>query len=262
MLEINPIKAFNDNYLWLFKEADSASACIVDPGDAKPVLAYLKKYNLSLEAILITHHHADHIGGVEELLEQYDVPVYGPESSHIPSITRQVHDSDSFIVANTSFKVIEIPGHTLDHIAYYTDSGAYQPDLNTELPALFCGDTLFAGGCGRIFEGTAPMMFESLQKLAQLKPGTEVFCAHEYTLNNLSFAQAVAPNDEAINKRFIIESEKRKKNLPTVPTSIEIELKTNPYLRCSEKIIRQNLNLPSLSPVNVFAALRQWKDNF
>ncbi len=256
MLEIHPIKAFNDNYLWIFKDSGSSDACIVDPGDATPVLNYLKQENLNLSAILLTHHHPDHIGGVSDLVDHYNVPVYGPESSAIPQVTKALHEGEHIEVANTSFSVLEIPGHTLDHIAYYAETA------NDTGPALFCGDTLFAGGCGRIFEGTAEMMYNSLQKLAALDPQTQVFCAHEYTLSNLAFAQAVVPEDSALQQRIQTEQSKRQNDIPTVPTSIGLELSTNPFLRCSEKSISAKFPEQAQQPVEVFAALRQWKDRF
>jgi hydroxyacylglutathione hydrolase len=255
MLDIQPIKAFSDNYLWMFRQADSNEACIVDPGDAKPVLAHLEKENLNLSAILLTHHHPDHIGGVNELLKHFDVPVYGPESAAIPSVTQILHEGDNFLAAGCSFTVLEIPGHTLDHIAYYAE-----PETST--PVLFCGDTLFAGGCGRIFEGTPSMMYASLQKLANLKPETQVFCAHEYTLSNLNFALAVLPEDAALQQRIQLEQEKRQSDIPTVPTSIEVELKTNPFLRCSDESVLAKFPEQEQQPVEVFAALREWKDRF
>jgi hydroxyacylglutathione hydrolase len=253
-MEIRPIKAFADNYLWLFRQPDSSEACIVDPGDATPVLAHLKKEGLSLSAILLTHHHPDHIGGVSELLRHFDVPVYGPESAAIPAVTHTLHEGDSFTAADTRFKVLEIPGHTLDHIAYYAE-----PDAAA--PVLFCGDTLFAGGCGRVFEGTADMMYNSLQKLAALKPETQVFCAHEYTLSNLAFAQAVTPDDAVLQQRVESENQKREKDIPTVPSSIEVELSTNPFLRCSDKTVLAKFPEQE-NAVQVFAALREWKDRF
>ncbi|MFL2840351.1 MAG: hydroxyacylglutathione hydrolase [Pseudohongiellaceae bacterium] len=258
MLEIHPIKAFSDNYLWLFNEKGSSKACIVDPGDADPVKAYLKKENLTLSAILLTHHHADHIGGVNELLNHYNVPVYGPRSAAIPLVTHTLHEGDTIIAGNTSFTVLEIPGHTLDHIAYLTDEGS------NAVPSLFCGDTLFAGGCGRIFEGTPEMMYGSLQKLAALNPETQVYCAHEYTLNNLAFAEAVTPEDAELQQRIQQEKWKRSKDTPTIPTSIGLELKTNPFLRCAEQsIIKKFQNQPKQpEPVEVFTALRKWKDRF
>lgn len=256
MLEIHPIKAFSDNYLWIFKQQDSSEACVVDPGDAAPVLAYLQQEQLSLSAILLTHHHADHIGGVNELLSHYDVPVYGPESAAIPAVTRTLYDGDTIEAGGSSFTVLEIPGHTLDHIAYYADT------LSNQKPVLFCGDTLFAGGCGRIFEGTPLMMYNSLQKLAALEPQTQFYCAHEYTLGNLAFAQAVSPSDPALQKRIQFEQAKRDKDIPTVPSNIEQELLTNPFLRCTEDSITENFPDHAHQAVEVFAALREWKDRF
>ncbi len=256
MLEITPIKAFSDNYLWLFNQSGTDTAGIVDPGDAKPVLAYLKQAHLSLSAIVLTHHHPDHIGGVNELLEHYDVPVYGPESANIPCVTHPLHEGDKVTICGTSFSVIEIPGHTMEHIAYYADAAVH------EKPVLFCGDTLFAGGCGRIFEGTPAMMYQSLQKLASLKAETLVFCAHEYTLSNLAFAAAVSPDDKALQKRIKQETAKRERDIPTLPTSIELELETNPFLRCSDQSMQGRFSGKAETPVEIFTALRQWKDNF
>lgn len=252
MLNIQPIKAFSDNYLWLFKQKGSSEACIVDPGDAAPVIKHLEDNQLSLSAILITHHHADHIGGVNELLSHFDVPVYGPESSTIPMVSEALDDGDKIEAANTTFEVMTIPGHTMDHIAYYSE----------EEDILFCGDTLFAGGCGRIFEGTPVMMYNSLQRLAGLKPETQVYCAHEYTLGNLAFAESVSPNDQELLERIQIEKEKRKKGQPTIPTSIQLELSTNPFLRCSDESFSKHLGEKSRQAVDVFTTLREMKDNF
>src|SRR5690554_1294404 len=163
MIEITPISAFNDNYLWLFHAPEGKQACIVDPGDAVPVLRHLEEHGLELAAIFITHHHNDHTGGVHDLLARFDVPVYGPASPRIPSVTHTLCEGDSVELFGQVFQVLEIPGHTLEHIAYYTKNGAAAGG-----PVLFCGDTLFAGGCGRVFEGTPAMMHHSLQKLAAL----------------------------------------------------------------------------------------------
>lgn len=257
MLEITPVKAFSDNYLWLFRQAGSKLACVVDPGDASPVLAALAAQKLELCAILLTHHHADHIGGVNELLQHFTVPVYGPESKAIPQVTHALHEGDSLRVCETDFEVLEIPGHTLDHIAYFAQTpGASQA------PVLFCGDTLFAAGCGRIFEGTAPMMYDSLQKLAALDARTEVYCAHEYTLSNLAFAASVTPEDESVRSRMDAEQNKRRHDQPTLPSTIARELQTNPFLRCAQKDFQQALRAEERDPVRLFADLRSAKDNF
>jgi hydroxyacylglutathione hydrolase len=259
MLEVTPIKAFNDNYLWLFRQPESKDCGIVDPGDAEPVLRYLQDNGLNLAAILITHHHADHTGGVQRLLQDYDAPVYGPASPNIPAVTHTLSEGDSIEVLGASFQVYEIPGHTLDHIAYYADT-------NLDEPVLFCGDTLFAAGCGRVFEGTHSMMHTSLQKLARLTPDSKVYCAHEYTLANLAFAKAVSPDSATLADRIRREKAKREQDIPTVPTSIGEELATNPFLRCSEEDVvaaaSRQAGKMIKEPVDVFAAIRSWKDAF
>jgi len=259
MLEVTPIKAFHDNYFWLFRQPDSKECGIVDPGDAEPVLRHLQDNGLTLSVILITHHHADHTGGIQRLLQHYDVPIYGPDSPDIPAITQTLSEGDTIKVLGTSFRIYEIPGHTLDHIAYFADS-------NMNEPVLFCGDTLFAGGCGRVFEGTHSMMHTSLQKLAGLASDSKVYCAHEYTLANLAFAKAVSPNNSILADRIHREQSKRERDIPTVPTSIGEELATNPFLRCAEMEVIEaasqqagrNINKPE----EVFAAIRSWKDSF
>lgn len=260
MLEVSPIRAFYDNYFWLFREKTSHECGIVDPGDAGPVISYLEANDLELSVILITHHHADHTGGISALRERFDMPVYGPESPNIPEITYPMRDGDIIDVLDTTFRIIEIPGHTLDHIAYHADG------LNGQDAILFCGDTLFAGGCGRVFEGTHAMMHQSLKKLADLAGETKVFCAHEYTMANLAFANAVTPESSTLKHRMEVEQERRNRDIPTVPTSIRIELETNPFLRCSEKEIIEAASAYSGKALNsaedVFAVIRSWKDNF
>ncbi len=259
--QIHPIPAFSDNYIWLFKDKSSNNACVVDPGDADPVITYLDDNKLNLSHILITHHHPDHTGGVKKLHSKYQPLVYGPKNSPFKASDKQLKEGDEIEIFDLKLAVLEIPGHTLDHIAYFSTSG---PELLQ--PILFCGDTLFASGCGRIFEGTPPMMYKSLQKLAILDPSTNVFCGHEYTVANLTFAAAAEPDNSAIQDRIISAQDTRSKELPTLPSSISLELATNPFLRCQTEALQKATELKTGAtqdtPVEVFAALRQWKDNF
>ncbi len=259
MIEVYPIPAFQDNYLWLFHQRDSNRAYVVDPGDAAPVEATLKARDLQLAGILITHHHYDHIGGIEQLLNHHRVPVYGPHSNNIPAITHPLREGERIeLDAGMCFRILEIPGHTLDHIAYFSQAG--------DQSLLFCGDTLFAGGCGRLFEGTAAQMHRSLAKLAALPADTAIYCAHEYTLANLAFAQAVESDNAALNERIARDTATRKRGDPTVPSTLGLELATNPFLRCSHESVKsaaeEQAGGPLASPEEVLAAVRQWKDNF
>lgn len=257
-LTVLAVPAFKDNYLWLIH--DGAHAAAVDPGDAAPILDALQSHRLALTAILLTHHHADHIGGVGELLEHFPVPVIGPRNDGIAAVTQAVGEGDRVPVPGLDLEldVLEVPGHTLGHIAYVRKAGMHW---------LFCGDTLFAGGCGRLFEGTPEQMTSSLGKLAALPQDTQVFCAHEYTLGNLRFAQAVEPGNAELRVRIGDESAKRKAGLPTVPSSIGLERATNPFLRYQEPEIVANLQRAGrlqrgAHPVQAFAALREWKNEF
>lgn len=256
MLNVTAVPAFADNYLWLID--DGSSAAVVDPGDAAPILAALQRHKLSLVAILLTHHHADHVGGVPELLKNFDVPVFGPHNPKISGITRALTEGDPVVLPalGLELSVLEVPGHTRDHIAY----------LAAEQGWLFCGDTLFAGGCGRLFEGTPQQMTQSLAKLASLPDATQVFCAHEYTLSNLRFACAAEPGNAALAARLRSEQAKREQGQATVPSSIGLEKATNPFLRYREPEIIGNLakngRLAGNDPVAAFAALREWKNNF
>lgn len=253
---ISPIKGFTDNYFW--KLSVGSKAVIVDPGDASAVIADLEKNQQTLTSILITHHHADHIGGVIALKDRYNCPIYGPSKEAQNVVQRPLHGDECFVPEGLSDSavVIEVPGHTAGHISYYFH----------ELKALFCGDTLFAGGCGRIFEGTAAQMYQSLQKLAQLPENTQVYCAHEYTLANLKFAISVEPHNKALQLRLKSVEEARAHNKPTVPSSIGEELATNPFLRVNQTEIRQAAESTTgymmHSDEETFAVIRKMKDVF
>ncbi|MBE8167943.1 MAG: hydroxyacylglutathione hydrolase [Shewanella sp.] len=257
MISIEAIPAFQDNYIWCITE-NNGLAFIVDPGDANVVTRLLAERKLKLAGILITHHHADHTGGIKELLNTHgqDIPVYGPNSNNIPQITHHaVEGVFSIKNINASVEVLSIPGHTLDHIAYLIEGH------------LFCGDTLFSGGCGRIFEGTPEQIFHSLSKLAQLVPETKVYSAHEYTESNLKFAAHVDPTNESLAKYHDWVKLRRAKKQITLPTSIEQERKINPFLRCSNSLIKQSIcrkyEVKRLeNDISYFAHLRKWKDNF
>jgi hydroxyacylglutathione hydrolase len=255
MLSITPIPAFTDNYIWMMTSPDVYLASVVDPGDAAPVLSVLKANNLRLENILITHHHPDHTGGIEELLHHYpNCNVYGPANENIPAKTQALVEGDRVDVNGQRFEVIDIPGHTAGHIGYYADE------------VLFCGDTLFSGGCGRLFEGTPAQMCQSLAKLAALPDSTQVYCTHEYTLANLKFAIAVEPENQKLQQCQQRASILRSKNNPTLPTSIGLEKLINPFLRTQEKSVvaaaESYVGNTIEEQIEVFAAIRRWKDNF
>ena len=256
MLNVLTVPAFSDNYLWIIHDGDHAA--VVDPGDAAPILDALKQHKLSLVAILLTHHHSDHVGGVPKLLQHYKVPVFAPRNDPIANVTQPLDEGDIVTIPELDLKlsVLEVPGHTLGHIAY----------VAAEQGWLFCGDTLFAGGCGRLFEGTPKQMLSSLDKLAALPNETKVYCAHEYTISNLRFALAAEPDNAALMERFRLEQAKREQDIPTVPSNIGLEKSTNPFMRAREPAIAKQLIAEGLAtindPVAVFAALREWKNNF
>jgi hydroxyacylglutathione hydrolase len=251
---IIPIRAFQDNYIWCLRRG--SSAVVVDPGDARPVLEYLSKERLQLDAILTTHHHSDHVGGNTELLSQYNVPVFGPAREKIPGVTQTLREGDSIDVPGIGlrFHVLDVPGHTAGHIAYYGEG------------LLFCGDTLFSCGCGRLFEGTAAQMHSSLAKFAALPGNTLVYCAHEYTLSNLRFARAADPGNAAIDAREASARAALAAGNPSLPSTIQSELAANPFLRSDDPAIiasaSQQAGGALKSPVDVFASLRKWKDGF
>ena len=255
---IHPIPAFSDNYIWALLDADQQHACVVDPGDANPVIDYLEANGLTLTDIFITHHHPDHTGGLKTLISEYSPTVYGPEPSGIQGISDYLHEGDTATLFGHRFSIYEVPGHTLDHIAYYCDE--------TDPPLLFCGDTLFAAGCGRLFEGTPAMMHKSLSKLSALDSNTSIYCTHEYTMANLKFANAADPNNGELMARIEREQAKRDQSQPTLPSSVQLELDTNPFLRCDQPALKESassrLSQPVEDEIEVFAAIRNWKDNF
>jgi hydroxyacylglutathione hydrolase len=255
MINIEPIKAFDDNYIWLM--TTNEGSIVIDPGESINLLKVIEQKNIKLDAILITHHHYDHTGGIEQLLIKYpSLEVYGPNND-ICSIKSRLLDGELLNVIGIDFEIIEIPGHTLDHIAYYAN-------IN-DSPILFCGDTLFGGGCGRVFEGTFEQMYESLMKLKKLPKNTRIYCGHEYTSDNLKFAKAVEPDNIDLITRYNDVLNLRKNNIPTLPSTLLIELKTNPFLRTEknnvQKIISKKFKT-GFSEKEIFSALRQWKDNF
>ena len=254
MINIEPIKAFNDNYIWLV--TTNEGSIVIDPGEATKTINYLKENSLNLKGILITHHHFDHTGGIGDMLKFKNVDVYGPVNN-ISSINKKLRDGDLFSLIGIDFKIIEIPGHTLDHIAFFSE--------NNGNPVLFCGDTLFSSGCGRVFEGTFEQMHKSVLKLKSLPANTKIYAGHEYTQSNLKFAMEVEPLNQKLVSRYNDVQDLLNKGTPTLPTTLELELEVNPFLRCQTKEVQSSV-VKQFNTSNhedeIFKALRQWKDNF
>lgn len=256
-MNLIPLPAFQDNYLWLLH--DGQRALVVDPGDAEPVRSFLSDRGLQLDAILVTHHHADHTGGVDALRTATGARVYGPASERIPGPFDPLREGDRIEVLGLAFEILDVPGHTAGHIAYYC------ADIDGT-PLVFCGDTLFSGGCGRLFEGTPAQMLHSLDKLAALPGTTRVCCTHEYTLGNLKFATAVEPGNSQLNHYRQQCEQRRSRGEPTLPSTIALERDINPFLRVRQPAVAQSAHrhggVDEGDAVAVFATLRQWKNEF
>lgn len=252
-VSVTPIPAFDDNYIWCMHR--NRQAVLVDPGEAEPARQFLRDAGIELTAVLVTHHHYDHVNGIAELLAEWPQAVVIGPANACPEIAQAVADGDCVTLFDRDFQVIAVPGHTLDHIAYY------QP----ESAKLFCGDTLFAGGCGRLFEGTPAQMLASLQRLQGLPPETCVYCAHEYTLANLAFALKAEPENATLRDRYKVVEQQRERGEITLPSTLALECASNPFLRTDSPALRSRIcdreGRDTLSQVEVFAALRGWKDN-
>lgn len=254
MLTVEPINAYDDNYIWLI--TTNEGSLVVDPGESNKIIELMDSDKINLRGVLITHHHYDHTNGLLDLIKKKDLEVYGP-NNNIQEINNRVIELDKFTIIGIEFEVIEIPGHTLDHIAFYS--------FNNGEPILFCGDTLFAGGCGRVFEGTYKQMFDSLKKISSYPQETKVYCGHEYTLSNLKFALEVDTNNHELENEFNNVKSLIASNNPSLPTTLQKELKINPFLRCNQNTIKNKV-IKKFDMVDdeleIFTALRKWKDNF
>lgn len=250
----------NDNYVWAITPHNSNKAYVVDPGEAAAVLEWLDQQQRELAGILITHRHWDHVNGIDGLVERFPVPVWGPALANLPQISHTLAGGDTLNLDNVEFRVMAVPGHTRDHIAYISVADSLAK------PALFCGDTLFAAGCGRVFDGSHAELHQALRKFVQLPLDTVIYCAHEYTLANLEFAAAVEPGNQAIAQRRQEVEHLRRQNLPSLPTELRLELATNPFLRWDQREVINNASRAAgcelTDSTEVFAALRRWKDTF
>ncbi len=254
MESIIAIPALNDNYIWLFLDKKNKHAFLIDPGDADPVIAALEKLEVDLKTILLTHHHLDHSGGIQNLIKRWStISVIGSQKSLCQYLTHRVKEGDSITCGSTLLQVMEIPGHTLDHLAYYNST------------TLFCGDTLFSAGCGKVFEGTYPQMYHSLNKLYLLPDTTKIYCGHEYTLANLQFAKLIEPQNAAIIEKITSVKKIHEENSPTLPSFLSTEKQINPFLRCIVPAVIQaaenHAGKRLDNPVEVFTCLREWKND-
>ncbi|MDO8954784.1 MAG: hydroxyacylglutathione hydrolase [Gammaproteobacteria bacterium] len=256
MNTITYVNALKDNYIWLILSEDKSHAIAIDPGEAEPVLQYLEQHRIKLGAILLTHHHNDHTSGVSALAQVYQPEIFAFSKQTCPITTHEIRSENSIFLHThkLKFAILKTPGHTQDAICFFDGRN------------LFSGDTLFAGGCGRLFEGTAEQMFNSLSTLAALPDYTNVYCGHEYTLANLQFALSLEPNNAAISKRLVEVQSLRDQQLPSLPSTIGLEKKINPFLRCNDSDFSQHiakqLGLDAPNPLELFVALRHFKDNW
>lgn len=255
-LVITPIRSFSDNYIWCLKSGNDSTVAVVDPGDAAPVQRHLEENNLTLGCILITHHHSDHVGGIKALLQRYPgIPVYGPAKENIQNLTTVLGQGDVVELDSPAcrFEVLDVPGHTAGHIAYFGEG------------VLFCGDTVFAGGCGRVFDGTFEQLADSMQQIAALPADTMLYCAHEYTAANLGFAKWVEPENQTLLERDRADLSRAEKGIPTVPSQLALELETNPFLRCGQPSVIDAAEKHKGDKLagyrEVFRELREWKDS-
>ncbi|EKT54364.1 hydroxyacylglutathione hydrolase [Providencia burhodogranariea] len=251
-MELIRVPALNDNYIWILSDAHQ-QCIIIDPSESEPVLEILAQKKLIPIAILLTHHHDDHIGGVQNMLKSFKhLTVFGPKETQIKGATKLVNSEDNIKIGDFNFTVFGLPGHTLGHVGFY------------QAPYLFCGDTLFSAGCGRIFEGTPEQMYQSIQKIAALPDDTLICCAHEYTQSNLKFAHHIWPENDQISQYQQEITIKRSKNEPTVPTTLKTERKINLFLQCDNVELQKKLNINQSNPPlrAVFTVLRQLKDQY
>ncbi|EPJ43512.1 MAG: metallo-beta-lactamase superfamily protein [Osedax symbiont Rs2] len=257
MFQVTSISAFSDNYIWMIHSSDNQVA-VVDPGAAQPVIDALQERGKTLAAILITHHHDDHTGGVDQLIEKYQVPVYGPQNCKYSGINRPLKDGDNIELFNRRLSIKTVPGHTLDHICYLNETGS--------AAQLFCGDSLFLAGCGRVFEGSMLQMLQAMHYFKQLQADTLIYCTHEYSLANLAFAQTVEPDNLYIQQQIEHCSNLRIEGKATLPSNIASELLINPFLRCDNPDIQRTAALYSRkvvdSELDTFTVLRNWKNIF
>ena len=247
---IKIISALSDNYIYLLVFGNMA--IVVDPSEAQPVIDALKQNNLQLQAILITHHHWDHTAGIDALLDATNCPVIGPEDQRIPRLTRMAEEGETITFGPLNFQVLKTPGHTTSHVVYYEPEKGW----------LFTGDTLFGAGCGRLFEGTPEQMYASLNKIAKLPNDTKIFCGHEYTVRNLEFTTSIEPTNRAVAERLAQAKRERAQNIPTIPTTLALEKKTNPFLRVGDPSLKAALKMENGSDLDVFTKVRELRNHF